>query len=202
MNKTGKKGFLTLLSGIVIRPRGTLRYLYDAKRRWWALVALLMIAVLIGQQVAYARADAQYKYEQQLAWFENTPEEERGPMMQPPQLITPPGADRRHSRAGARRRYGPHLADLGRRDLPSGYLLRAERREIRRHLRPDALDVGSASRAQRRARRDHVFDQESNLQSGPLRTGDGQHAAAYDVLPALHRPFNGSAAVGRISWSD
>jgi hypothetical protein len=90
MNKTEKKGFLALLSGIVIRPRETLRYLHDASRRWWALLALLLVAALIGQQVAYARADAQYKYEQQLAWFENTPEEERGPMMQPPQLITPP----------------------------------------------------------------------------------------------------------------
>ncbi|MGC9398664.1 MAG: YIP1 family protein [Anaerolineae bacterium] len=90
MNKGTPKGFFALLAGIVIRPRATLRYLHNAKRRWWALLALLMIAALIVQQIAYARADAHYKYRQQLEWFESLPPEERGPTMQPPQLITPP----------------------------------------------------------------------------------------------------------------
>jgi hypothetical protein len=81
---------LKLLIGVLARPGSTMRYLREAKRRWWIVPAVLMMAALVFHGFALARANAEYVYQQQLDWFASMPQEQRGPMSEPPPKATPP----------------------------------------------------------------------------------------------------------------
>jgi hypothetical protein len=87
---TEKRGFLRLLLGTLIRPAATMRALSRQQRRWWGVIALLMLVALGAHAFAYANANAEHLYQSQLEFYENMTEEERGPYMQPPERRSTP----------------------------------------------------------------------------------------------------------------
>lgn len=84
------RGPVALLVGIIVKPAATMRDLYERQRRWWLVPAALMLAALVIYSFGYAKANAAYLYQQQVAVFESMPAEQRGPMTEPPPKATPP----------------------------------------------------------------------------------------------------------------
>lgn len=83
MTKAIKSSFGTLI-GVMLRPRKTMAALSRAEKRWWLVPVILLLAALVVHGIAYANANADYVYQQQVAFFESMPAEERGPMTAPP----------------------------------------------------------------------------------------------------------------------
>lgn len=86
-----RKGPLGILLGLLIKPRATMRYLGDARRRWWLLPALLVIATVVFQGVTYASSNAEYLYQRQQASREALPPaQQRQSVEAPSRPVLPP----------------------------------------------------------------------------------------------------------------
>ncbi|MGC9468905.1 MAG: YIP1 family protein [Anaerolineae bacterium] len=78
-------GPLAIAIGLVTRPRTTWSTLYDARNRWLWVPALLVLVLTTLGAYAFVRADAGYRYDQALAWYERQPEGQlRSPELQVP----------------------------------------------------------------------------------------------------------------------
>ncbi len=60
-----RRGPLHVLVGVLLRPQATMAYLGRARRRWWSVAALLMVAALTVRGFAYASANVGYLFGQQ-----------------------------------------------------------------------------------------------------------------------------------------
>lgn len=85
-----ERGPLSLLLSTLFKPKRAMRDLRKAQRRWWLVPAALMLIALLIHGFGYAKANAEYLYQQQLQVFESIPAEKRGPMTEPPPKATPP----------------------------------------------------------------------------------------------------------------
>jgi hypothetical protein len=85
-----QRGPFKLLIGSLVKPSATMDYLRQAQRRWWVFPAALMVVALMIHGFGFAKANAEYLYQQQITSFESIPPEKRGPMTQPPSKATPP----------------------------------------------------------------------------------------------------------------
>jgi len=86
---TKSRGPIRSLVGIITRPRRTMSHLSTAKRRWWWLPTLLMLAALALQGIFYARTNAELTYQHQVDWFESMPEQQRAPIGELPPKTGP-----------------------------------------------------------------------------------------------------------------
>jgi hypothetical protein len=73
-----RRGPLSVLVGVLLRPRDTMTYLGGARRRWWWVAAILMVVALTLNGYAYGAANAEYNQKLQAAFLEDLPSEQRG----------------------------------------------------------------------------------------------------------------------------